>query len=58
VDGSPRCGRSLSDEGAGIDVSSSVGIPKIFDLVIKADGFDKPCRADAAGEKHIEGAFS
>jgi diguanylate cyclase (GGDEF)-like protein len=49
--------RSLSDEGAGIDVSSSVGIPKLFELAIKSDGFEKSCRVVRADEKHIEVAF-
>jgi diguanylate cyclase (GGDEF)-like protein len=49
--------RSLSDDGAGLDVISSVGIPKTFDLAIRADGLDRPCRVTARTEKHIELEF-
>jgi hypothetical protein len=36
--------RSLSEDGAGIDVSSTIGLPKVFDLAIAADGFERACR--------------
>jgi diguanylate cyclase (GGDEF)-like protein len=49
--------RSLSDGGAGIDVSSTVGVPKSFDLAIKADGLKKPARIVAHTERHLEVEF-
>ena len=49
--------RSLSDDGAGIDVSNTAGLPDKFDLVIRSDGFEKLCRIVAQTEKHIEVAF-
>ena len=49
--------RSLSDEGAGLDVSSSAMVPKTFELAIKADGFEKQCKIISHSEKHIEVAF-
>ena len=49
--------RSLSDDGAGIDVSSSVGLPKEFLLSIRADGLELPCRVTAWAERHIEVEF-
>jgi hypothetical protein len=49
--------RSLSDAGAGIDVSSSAGIPRRFNLVIPADSFEKPCRVVMLTEKHIDVEF-
>jgi diguanylate cyclase (GGDEF)-like protein len=49
--------RSLSDEGAGLDVSNSSGIPKRFDLEIKADHFVRRCRITSQGEKHLEVEF-
>lgn len=50
--------RSISDEGAGIDVNSSLGVPKSFDLVIRADHFEKHARVVSQSERHIEVAFS
>ena len=49
--------RSLSDEGAGLDVISSTMVPKKFELTIKADDFEKPCKITSHSEKHIEVAF-
>ena len=49
--------RSLSDDGAGIDVSSSVGLPKEFVLSIRADGLELPCRVISWAERHIEVEF-
>ena len=45
--------RSLSNDGAGIDVSSSVGIPDWFHLTIRADQFEKACRVVTRTEKHL-----
>ena len=36
--------RNLSETGAGLDVSSSVGIPSEFELIIDADKFARSCR--------------
>lgn len=49
--------RSLSPKGAGIDVSETAGLPRRFDLAIKADDFEKPCRVVAQTEKHLEVEF-
>ena len=49
--------RSLSETGAGIDVSSSSGLPKEFQLSIRADGLELPCRIAAWSERHIEVEF-
>ena len=49
--------RVLSDSGAGIQVSDTVGLPKTFDLSIKADGFEKPCRILKQAEKYLEVEF-
>lgn len=50
--------RSLSEQGAGIDVSSSSGLPKDFLLSIRPDGVELPCRITAWGERHIEVEFT
>jgi hypothetical protein len=49
--------RSLSEDGAGIDVYTSVGIPKRFDLSIRADGIERHCRVVSQTEKHLEVEF-
>jgi diguanylate cyclase (GGDEF)-like protein len=49
--------RSLSDSGAGIDVSSSAGLPKDFILAIRADGVEIPARITAWSDRHIEVEF-
>ena len=49
--------RSLSDDGAGLDVSMSTGIPRRFDLLIKAEGLERPCRVLSQTERHLEVAF-
>lgn len=49
--------RSLSEDGAGLDVSSSLGVPRVFDLSIKADHLERSCRIVSQSEKHIEVAF-
>lgn len=45
--------RSLSKDGAGIDVTSSVGIPDWFQLIIRSDNFETPCRVVTRTEKHL-----
>jgi diguanylate cyclase (GGDEF)-like protein len=49
--------RGLSDNGALIDVSSSVGVPRSFSLAIPADSVEKPCRILSQSEKRIEVEF-
>src|SRR5262249_50169943 len=49
--------RSLSEKGAGIDVSSTSGLPKEFQLLIRADGLELPCRIASWNERHIEVEF-
>ena len=49
--------RSLSDSGAGIDVTSSAGLPKDFILAIRADGLEAPSRITAWSDRHIEVEF-
>lgn len=50
--------RSLSQIGAGIDLSSSYGLPEKFGLMIRSDGFDKSCRMISQTERHIEVEFT
>ena len=35
--------RNVSDVGAALDVSTPIGIPAHFTLVLAADGLHKPC---------------
>jgi len=49
--------RSLSEDGAGLAVFSSQGVPRRFDLVIKSDKFDRPCRVVFQTERHIDVEF-
>jgi diguanylate cyclase (GGDEF)-like protein len=49
--------RSLSEDGAGLDVSSTIGIPKHFTLMIRADAFSRPCRVESRSERHLDVAF-
>ncbi len=49
--------KSLSDQGAGLEVSSSRGLPELFYLAIPADKFDRPCRMVSHTERSIELAF-
>ncbi|WP_020180626.1 sensor domain-containing diguanylate cyclase [Methylopila sp. M107] len=50
--------RSLSDEGAGIDVMSSKGLPDTFELAIDADEEVRACTVLRKTERRIEVAFS
>ncbi len=36
--------RSLSDTGAGVEISSPLWFPDSFTLVIDSDGFRRPCQ--------------
>lgn len=49
--------RSLSDEGAGLDVSSSVGVPNTFRLAIRSDGLEMRAQVIERTPKHVEVAF-
>jgi diguanylate cyclase (GGDEF)-like protein len=49
--------RTLAENGAGLDLSSSFGLPEKFNLMIRADGFDAPCRIVSQTERHVEVEF-
>jgi hypothetical protein len=49
--------RNLSNAGAALDVSSPVGIPEHFTLVLGADGHHMPCHVVWRREKRIGVAF-
>jgi hypothetical protein len=49
--------RTLSGQGAGLDVGSSVGLPAEFNLSIKSERFDSLCRVVAQTERHVEVEF-
>lgn len=50
--------RSLSETGAGLDISSSVGLPKNFLLSIRSDNLEVPCQVISWTERHIEVEFN
>jgi diguanylate cyclase (GGDEF)-like protein len=49
--------RVLSDAGATLSVSSSIGIPTTFTLVIRSDGLEALCKVIAQTEKQVEVEF-
>lgn len=49
--------RTLAGNGAGLDLSNSLGLPEKFNLVIRSDGFDAPCRIVSRTERHVEVEF-
>lgn len=49
--------RTLADDAAGLDVTSAVGVPEIFNLAIRSDGFETRCRIVSQTERHIEVEF-
>ncbi|MGA2289351.1 PilZ domain-containing protein [Bradyrhizobium sp.] len=49
--------RSISSNGARLDIASPVGLPKSFTLVIETDKFIRRCRAVWKNEKQIRVAF-
>lgn len=49
--------RNLSDTGAALEVSSPVGIPDRFTLVIAQEHVSRPCRVMWRKEKRIGVAF-
>ena len=49
--------RNISSSGAALDVTSPVGIPERFVLVVPADGLHLPCHVVWRREKRIGIAF-
>jgi diguanylate cyclase (GGDEF)-like protein len=49
--------RSFGAEGAGLEVSSTVGIPHEFTLIMRGDGFEARCRIVSRSERHIDVEF-
>ena len=49
--------RNISDAGAALDVSSPVGIPEHFTLIVTVDGLQKPCHVVWRKQKRIGVAF-
>jgi diguanylate cyclase (GGDEF)-like protein len=49
--------RTLAETGAGLDLSNSFGLPETFNLMIRSDGFDVPCRIVSQTERHVEVQF-
>ena len=49
--------RSLSEDGAGLDVFSSAGVPDSFKLQTEADGLSRLCRIVTKRDKHLEVEF-
>ncbi len=49
--------RTLAENGAGLDLTSSYGLPEKFNLMIRSDGFETPCRVISQTERHVEVEF-
>lgn len=49
--------RSLAEDGAGLDVTSAVGIPPTFTLQIRSDNFESACRVVMQTDRHLEVEF-
>lgn len=49
--------RSLSDDGAGLQIVSSAGIPETFKLLIETDQFSRLCQIVNKGSKELEVTF-
>ncbi len=49
--------RNLSQHGARLDISSPIGVPEVFTLVIENDHFMRRCRAVWSSEQRIGVAF-
>lgn len=49
--------RFLSERGAGVDVSSAIGLPDQFELSIEADRFVRTCRLVRFTDRHVEVEF-
>jgi len=50
--------RNMSNTGAGLDVTSPVGIPEHFMLVLTAEGLHMPCNFVWRKDKRIGVAFA
>ena len=50
--------RNLSEQGAGLEVTSAVGIPQSFDLEIPADGVVRRCRVAWRTERKLGVSFA
>jgi hypothetical protein len=49
--------RWLSEEGAGLSISTTVGLPKLFYLMIAPERVDRPCRVINQTARHVEVLF-
>ena len=49
--------RSFSQEGAGIDILNTRGIPDRFNLSIRSDGFESLCHVISQTDRHLEVEF-
>ena len=49
--------RTIGEDGAGLGVSSPVGVPETFNLQIRSDAFETRCRIVSQAERHIEVKF-
>lgn len=49
--------RTIGDDGAGLDVTSAVGVPETFNLQIRSDAFETRCRIVSQAERHLEVEF-
>jgi diguanylate cyclase (GGDEF)-like protein len=49
--------RSFAEDGAGVDVTSAVGIPSKFVLQIRSDNFESACRVTTQTDRHLELEF-
>jgi len=49
--------RTLSEDGAGLDLSSSSGLPETFSLRIRSASIDRACRVVYQTERHVEVEF-
>jgi hypothetical protein len=49
--------RNISQNGAGVDIASPIGLPKTFTLVIESDQLLRRCHAVWSLEKRIGVAF-
>jgi hypothetical protein len=49
--------RWLLQDGAGLALSTTTGLPMLFYLLISADGFDRPCRVIDSADRYAEVLF-
>jgi hypothetical protein len=49
--------RNVSDRGAALDVTTPVGIPDKFTLVLPANGFHRPCHIVWRKDRRVGVAF-